>query len=200
MALILAFDQSIARTGWCLYEPPAHSSMMIGSFTSAPRTEMKTEEKTGIFCDEIEKLFKAHRPDFVVWEAAAEDIRQFPRKPPKKPSGDMLAAAKVTPPKAQGPLTVNADQLILRDIQGHIRHAARARRIPYEAVNVKSWRAAMLKNGNMGKDEAKKAAVALCQMLRIPAKNHDQAEAVCIALYGATTQTFRLLLNQQRAA
>lgn len=198
--LILSFDQSIARTGWCLYEPPALSSIMVGSFTSAPEKNMKTEEKTGIFCDEIEKLFKAHRPDFVVWEAAAEDIRQFRHKPKNGKAGDMLAAANVAPPKDMGPLTVNADQLILRDIQGHIRHAARARRIPYEAVNVKSWRAGMLKNGNIGKDEAKKAAVDLCRMMRIPVKNHDQAEAVCIALFGASTQTFKMMQNQARAA
>jgi hypothetical protein len=35
-------------------------------------------------------------------------------------------------------------------------------------------------------------------MLRIGVKNDDQAEAVCIALYGATTQTFRMM--QVRAA
>jgi hypothetical protein len=37
MPLVLAFDQSIARTGWCLYEPPAYSSILIGSFTSLRR-------------------------------------------------------------------------------------------------------------------------------------------------------------------
>jgi Holliday junction resolvasome RuvABC endonuclease subunit len=200
--LILAFDQSIRRTGWCLYEPPSLRSILVGSFTSAPEKEMSTEEKAAIFCDEIEKLFKAHRPNFVVWEAAAEDIRRFPFKPKKdgkqKASIDLLAAVAPEPQKSPASLSVNADQLILRDIQGHIRHAARARRVPYEAVNVKSWRAAILKCGNAGKDEAKAKAVVHCQMLRIPAKNHDQAEAVCVALYGATTQTFRMM--QARAA
>lgn len=62
--LILAFDQSIARTGWCLYEPPSYSSMLIGSFTSRPETNMSTEEQAGIFCDEIEKLFPTHKPQF----------------------------------------------------------------------------------------------------------------------------------------
>lgn len=186
--IILAFDQSIARTGWCLYEPPSHSSMLIGSFTSRPSKNMSTEEKTAIFCDEIEKLFKAHRPQFVVWEAATEIIRSF-----AKQGKDDLAGPVKAPP-----MTVNADQLILRDIQGHIRHAARARRIPYEAVNPKTWRAAILKNGNLDRETAKKKAKEFCQMLRIPAKNEDQAEAVCIALYGATTQTYRMM--QARAA
>ncbi|MCO6050869.1 hypothetical protein NGM99_13880 [Mesorhizobium sp. RP14(2022)] len=181
--LILAFDQSIARTGWCLYEPPATKSMIIGSFTSRPEKGMSTEEKTGIFCDEIEKLFREHKPQFVIWEAATEVIRSFA---PKTGKGD-LAGVK-TPP----PLTVNADQLILRDIQGHIRHAARARRLPYEAVNPRTWRASILKNGNLDRETAKKKAREMCQMLRIPAKNEDQAEAVCIALYGATTQTYRM--------
>lgn len=184
MSLILSFDQSISRSGWAVYEPPSLTSMLIGSFTSRPQTNMSTEEKTAIFCDEIEKLFKAHRPQFVVWEAATEIIRSYPKQ--GKP--DMLGTAKV-----QG-VTVTADQLILRDIQGHIRHAARARRIPYEAVNPKTWRAAILKNGNLGRDEAKKKAKELCQMLRIPVKNEDQAEAVCIAMFGATCQTYRALM------
>ncbi|PWJ80613.1 Holliday junction resolvasome RuvABC endonuclease subunit [Pseudaminobacter salicylatoxidans] len=186
--LILAFDQSIARTGWALYEPPSHSSMMIGSFTSRPETGMTTEEKTAIFCDEIEKLFRAHKPQFVIWEAAAEVIRSFA----KQGKEDLLGQHKV-----QG-VTVNADQLILRDIQGHIRHAARARRIPYEAVQPKTWRAAILKNGNLGRDEAKNKAREFCQMLRISVKNDDQAEAVCISLFGAMTQTYRMM--QARAA
>lgn len=186
--IILAFDQSIARTGWALYEPPAHGKMLIGSFTSRPSTNMSTEEKTAIFCDEIEKLFRAHKPQFVIWEAATEIIRSYP----KQGKTDLIGEHKV-----QG-VTVTADQLILRDIQGHIRHAARARRIPYEPVNPKTWRAAILKNGNLARDEAKKRAKAFCQTLRIDVKNDDQAEAVCLALYGATTQTFRMLT--QRAA
>lgn len=185
--IILSFDQSIERTGWCIYEPPSHSSMLIGSFTSRPRKEMKTEEKAAIFCDEIEKLFKEHRPRFVVWEAATEVIRSYAKE--GKP--DLAGKRPVG-------LTVNADQLILRDIQGHIRHAARARRIPYEAVNPKTWRAAVLKNGNLGRDEAKRAAVDFCKMLRIPVKNADQAEAVCLAFWGATSQTYRMA--QERAA
>lgn len=187
--IILSFDQSIARTGWAIYEPPSVSSMLIGSFTSRPTTNMSTEEKTAIFCDEIEKLFKAHRPQFVVWEAATEIIRSYP----KQGKTDLIGEQKV-----QG-VTVTADQLILRDIQGHIRHAARARRIPYEPVNPKTWRAAILKNGNLGRDEAKKKAKEFCQMLRIAVKNDDQAEAACIALYGATTQTFRMMQMRQAA-
>lgn len=191
--LILAFDQSIARTGWALYEPPSHGSMLVGSFTSRPDKNMSTEEKTAIFCDEIEKLFRAHKPQFVIWEAAAEVIRSYPPMVSKK---DLLAAVKAA--ERQGPLTVNADQLILRDIQGHLRHAARARRIPYESVQPKTWRAAILKNGNLDRETAKRKAREFCQMLRILVKNEDQAEAVCIALYGATTQTYRMM--QARAA
>lgn len=188
MAMILAFDQSIARSGWCVYEPPKHAAMLVGSFTSRPETNMTTEEKTGIFCDEIEKLFRTHKPQFVIWEAAAEVIRSFAKQGKEDLAGPVRAA----------PTTVNADQLILRDIQGHIRHAARARRIPYEPVQPKTWRAAILKNGNLDRETAKRKAREFCGMMRIPVKNDDQAEAVCIALYGATTQTYRL--QQARAA
>jgi hypothetical protein len=184
--IILAFDQSIARTGWCVYEPPHLSSIKFGSFTSRPETNMSTEDKAGIFCDEIEVLFKTHKPQFVVWESAAEVIRSYA----KQGKTDLVGEQKV-----QG-VTVNADQLILRDIQGHIRHAARARRIAYEPAQPRTWRAAILKNGNLNRDAAKKAARDLCHQMRVPVKNDDQAEAVLLALYGATTQTFRLLQHR----
>lgn len=184
--IILAFDQSISRTGWAVHEPPSLQNIIVGSFTSRPQTNMTTEEKAAIFCDEIEKLFKEHRPRFVVWEAATEIIRSYP----KQGKADLIGEQKV-----QG-VTVTADQLILRDIQGHIRHAARARRIPYEAVNPKTWRAAILKNGNLSRDDAKRKAAELCKMMRIPVKNADQAEAVCLALWGATSQTYRMLLSR----
>lgn len=188
--LILSFDQSIARTGWALYEPPSISSIKFGSFTSRPNTGMSTEEKAAIFCDEIEALFKTHKPHFVVWEAATEIIRSYA----KEGKTDLIGEHKV-----QG-VTVNADQLILRDIQGHIRHAARARRIPYEPANPRTWRAAILKNGNLSREAAKKKAREMCQMLRIPVKNEDQAEAVCLGLFGATTQTFRLMQARRAEA
>lgn len=31
-------------------------------------------------------------------------------------------------------------------------------------------------------------------MFRIPVKNDDHAEAVCIALFGASTQTYRMMM------
>lgn len=183
--IILSFDQSISRTGWCVHEPPTLSNIIFGSFTSAPEKKMSTEAKTGIFCDEIEKLFETHKPDFVVWEAATEIIRSYV----KQGREDLAGQAPVG-------LTVNADQLILRDIQGHIRHAARSRHIPYEAVNPKTWRAAILKNGNLSRDDAKRKAVEYCKSLRIHVKNADQAEAVCVALWGATCQSFKYMKGQ----
>lgn len=120
--------------------------MLIGSFTSRPETNTSTEEQARIFCDGIEKLFRAHKPQFVAWESSAEMIRSF-----AKQGREDLAGPTKAPP-----LTVNADQLTLRDIQGHIRHAARARRIPYEAVQPRTWRAAIFKNGNLGRDDAKR--------------------------------------------
>ena len=141
---------------------------------------MSTEEKTAIFCDETEKLFDFHKPTFVVWESATEVIRSYVKQGKEDLAGQ----------KPIG-LTVNADQLILRDIQGHIRHAARSRGIPYEAVNPKTWRAAILKNGNLSRDDAKRKAVEYCKMLRIPVKNADQAEAICIGLWAATCQKFK---------
>jgi Holliday junction resolvasome RuvABC endonuclease subunit len=183
--LILSFDQSITRTGYAVYEYPHHKTMILGSFTSRPETDMAFEDKCGLFCDGIERVIKEYAPRgtaiYGSWEAAQNIIRQYPRK----------GGADLAGPLEAQPVTVTADQLILHDIQGHIRHAFRARRIPYEAITAKSWRAGILKNGNLGKDEAKQKARDLCTMLGIKFRNHDEAEAACIAMFTGTTQKYR---------
>jgi Holliday junction resolvasome RuvABC endonuclease subunit len=55
--------------------------------------------------------------------------------------------------------------------------------IQYRGVGVREWRKAILGNGNMKKDEAKKASRDMCFRLGIDAKNNDTAEAAMILLY-----------------
>lgn len=165
---ILAFDQSVKRSGWCLYQPHHVETMLFGHFDSAPDKEMSIIEKETRFADAIIKLFDDHKPDFVAWEAAAPDIR-------------VMEGGHV-----------NASQLILHGLQGEILMLCRERGIPCMAVHPKSWRAKILENGNLKKEEAKRKAVYTCRtILHIDVKNHDQAEAACIAIHASHSDLFR---------
>lgn len=179
--IILSFDQSVKRTGYAVYEPPHVGKMLVGSFSCNDGDTL--EEKCRFFCTEVELLFLKWQPAAVFWERAFLHIQQH--KPKQK---DDLGGRVPTPS-----FNVSPDQLILHDLQGHIRHAAWARRKPHESVDPKTWRARVLKNGNLKRDEAKKAAMDHCAMLRIRVDNADEAEAACIALYGESSDTFRAL-------
>ncbi|WP_157173633.1 hypothetical protein [Pseudaminobacter salicylatoxidans] len=205
--LILAFDQSIKRTGWCLAEANSRGKLIretvkFGSFASAPREGMGTEEKCETFGREVKDLFDRERPDFVTFEAARDDIVAYPRKvnvkgkPTKTQSGDLFAKAK--PETKMLPATVNAGQLILRDIQGQIRQACIERSLPWVKPSPKTWRAELFGEGygNMETEKAKAHAKAYCRNIRVNVSNGDQAEAVCIAIWTGTCDEFRWHLDQ----
>lgn len=209
--LILAFDQSIARTGWCLAEANERGKLIretvkFGSFTAAPREGMSVEEKGEMFGREAKTLLDRAEPDFVSFEAARDDIVSYPRKvkvrgnPTKTQTGDLFA--KATPSTKLLPATVNAGQLILRDIQGQLRQACIERGLPWVKVAPKTWRAAVFGEGygNMTTDAAKAQAKAYCRNIRVLVANGDQAEAVCIAIWTGTCPEFLWFLHQVRAA
>lgn len=179
---ILAFDQNVRRTGWCLYQPHHVEAMLFGNFDSAPGEDLTTIQKCTIFGDKLIELFEMHRPDFVAWERAADNIRRF--APKKGKDGKPAGAPSFD-------LSVNASQLILQIIQGQILQMCRVHRIPFVAAHTSSWRAMILKNGKLDGPAAKKEAKRVCQMLRIDAKNHDEAEAACIAIYASHSDTFK---------
>lgn len=208
MTLILAFDQSIKRTGWCVAEANDRGkvfleSIKFGSFTSAPQEHMTTERKTEIFGEEIKRIFDRERPHFVAFEAAKDAISSYPKKikgaATKTQTADMFASRS---PKAEtklAPATVNASQLILRDIQGQIRQACIERSLFWAKPAPSTWRADLFGTGfgNMEKDKVKAHAKTYCHRSKIFVENGDQAEAVCIAIWAATCSEFRWMLDEK---
>ena len=76
-------------------------------------------------------------------------------------------------------------------LAGMIEQACIDRDIDYESVASNSWRARIMGkgSGNLPAAKTKKAAKAHCDLLKIPYRNDDQAEAALIALYGMTAIT-----------
>lgn len=182
MIRILAFDQSITRTGWAIYDVPSkESSILCGSFSCSEPSD--DGEKCDMFAKEARKLRTQWKPDFIAWEMASRKISMFAKTPD-------FADQKFTR------MTVNAKNLMLPELQGIIRGIAVAYLIPHEAVPFGVWRAAVFGRGggNLTTDEAKRHAVETCRLLGIKAKNHDEAEACCVALWaGSASQRFKSL-------
>lgn len=189
--LVLGLDQSIRACGWCLYETPGDERKMVcGTFHSWDRPT--ADEQCDLFATNLRLLIgrqQKKRPiDFIVWEQASRRISAYAKK-----QSDHLFDEHEQP---NGAWTVNADQLLLPEIQGIIRAAALFCRIPYESVPVSTWRAAIYGGGqgNLAKAAAKAKAKEYCRRLGIHANNEHEAEAACIARWAATcSQRFKML-------
>jgi hypothetical protein len=148
-----------------------------GSFSC--KTGEDAAAKCDIFGFHLKRLIgpKARRPDFVCWERARHQISGYR----KKEKIDLFGAGN-----AFAAWTVNADQLLLPEIQGMIRAAAIFYRVPYESVSPATWRAAIFGQGGgkLGRAEAK--ARTYCRRLGIRFANENEAEAACIARWAAT--------------
>jgi hypothetical protein len=209
--LILAFDQSIKRTGWCVLETNERGKVMrdtikFASFTAAPVKDMSTEAKCDLFADELIAVLDREHPHFVAWEAARDDVVSYPKKvqvkgnATKSRSGDMFASSQ--PTTKMLPATINADQLILRDIQGQVRQACKDRGLQKVKVPPKTWRANLFGQGygNMETEKAKAHAKDYCHRAGIKVANGDEAEAVCIAIWASSCDPFRLILHRMEEA
>jgi hypothetical protein len=158
MTVILAFDQSLTRTGWALmagtqFDP---GTTITGSFHS---------DDIGDFIERVAELIEDTDPTVVIWEAPLMVIFQYGKKQLVGP--DMF--------------TPNADQLKLHHLHGALLALTRGRMRLY--VPPKTWRKAILGDGRLDKARAKAAAKQHCQRIHLPQPNHDQAEAVCLGLY-----------------
>lgn len=171
---ILGLDQSLTRTGWCLLT----GSRGAPEFTVG--SEFGFDDATD-FCHWLAELLDHHWPQFVVWERPTPRVMIYAKKG--------LLGGMVTP---------NASQLVLPQLAGMIEMACIDRDIAHEDVASNSWRARVLGkgSGNLRADKTKAAARAHCELLKIPVKNADQAEAALIALYGMTCDTYRMLTQR----
>jgi len=186
----LAFDQSVTQSGWCVVDgPPAYmAGLKFGSFESNPRDEhLNDDQQFDRFGENIFRLRRIYKPDFIAWERAKRQISRY-----AKGGGDLLG------PAASG-TTVNAAQLKLPELQGMLRGLARGKRLPYLAIDPKTWRKGILGNGNLSTAKAKSEAMIYCRRLGIPINNHNEAEAVCVGLFAVTTIEFRAARDEAEA-
>ena len=172
---ILGLDQSLTRTGWCL----------LTGTRGTP--EFKTGSESGFddateFCHWLAGFLDAHWPEFVVWERPTPRVMIYAKKG--------LVGGMVTP---------NASQLVLPQLAGMIEMACYDRDIAHVDVASNSWRARIIGKGagNLPASKTKKAALQACEQFKIPVKNADQAEAALIALYGMTSDHYRLMTQRQ---
>ena len=166
MPKVLGMDPSKARTGWALMEPN-RTLLEVGSFRS---------ESIRDFAVNASALIARHEPDFFVYERALEYIVIY----------DKRALVK-------GIVTPNADQIILWKIDGWLEGWSTMSGIEYLRVAPATWRAAVFGEGGgkLDRERAKKKAKEHCRLCGYAVKNHDAAEAVCIAEYGLSTAEFR---------
>lgn len=176
---ILAIDPGATQAGFALYSPDhpdRERGIECNSFTSTGATqEIKAEQ----FGRHLEWVINHFRPDFICFELAMRKIGAYEKKPD-------LAGAKFWTP--------NADQMILPELQGHIRQAAISHVLPFDSVAVRSWRAKIFGKGggDFTRDQAKAQAKLLCDRLKINYRNHNEAEASLLALWCATcSQIYR---------
>jgi hypothetical protein len=170
---LLAIDQSLTRSGWCFIPGSRFvmEEMATGSYASMD---------AGGFCVKTLELIKDLKPQFVVYERPLNVIMQYGKK-------QLTEDRMVTP---------NADQLHLHRIAGMIDGIGAALDIDVMDVPPATWRARILGNGRMSGAASKQAARVYCQRLGAAQRNHDQAEAVCIAMYGVTSPEYRYHLTR----
>lgn len=171
--IILALDPSLTCCGAAAYEHPGPEKN-IECFSYAAKGSNQPE-KIEDFSHFIARTLDSYKPGFVCLEAAIRFIASY-----RKQSKFAGAADWSTP---------NADQLALVEIQGAIRQACIDRNIPWQTVDVKTWRSGLYGpgGGNLPRDEAKRRARQYCDLLKIKHSNGDQAEAACIAVWASTS-------------
>lgn len=173
---LLTLDQSITQTGWAKWDIPGkEEDIECGSFSCSEPID--DGDKCDLFASEVRKLRTRFKPDFITWEMSSRKISPYEKH------GDFVDDQMAAMGRPR--FTVSAKQLLLPELQGIIRGIATAYLIPHEAVPVATWRAKVLGKGGGGftTDEAKRAAKRLCLLLKIPFSNHNEAEAVCLALW-----------------
>lgn len=183
--MILGLDIA-TTTGFAWYDPSASmSTIRTGIITASGNN---AEEKAADIAQQLVVMLKAERPDFVAIEQPMRNVVMF-----KKKKHDMAGEHEES--------TINPNALQLSSLSGAAVAIVSAYRIPWVTIPSSSWRSQFLgygrKPGFQSKDW-KKAAMERCQMLKIPVKRHDAAEAVGVAFAATASQHYKMM--QARAA
>jgi Holliday junction resolvasome RuvABC endonuclease subunit len=186
MAVIIAIDGA-TRSGVAVAEPSSGIPKMELFTWQAPE-KRPIQEKIEYLVDFLECLIAKDKVLYAAIEIPQSGIgskRTFVETP------DGI--------KANYALGGNAGtQAQLWAMHGCFVGVLHSRQIPYRGIGVKEWRKAILGNGNIKKDDAKKASVEMCFRLGFNPKNKDQAEAAMILLYANGNYRHWLLEDQLR--
>lgn len=193
--IILGLDIA-TTTGFAWYEPTSPlSTVVTGLFEIENAKKLKAEEKAAAFSrlliaemHEYETIDGARRRirkplDFVAIEAPMRNIQTY-----TKTGEDMAGEVQET--------TVNPNQMQLIGLICAATAILDAYRIPWMTIPSSTWRKQFLGFGRrpgFASKDWKKAAVERCQMLKIPVKRHDAAEAVGVAFAASGMQEFKML-------
>lgn len=195
--LILGMDIA-TTTGFCWFEPPkrddaadlraAFASMRVGSFKVSGS---EPEDKAAAIAPHLIKMFRHEKPDLLVIEQPARHIQQH-----DKVITDMHGSRTV---KTINPGTT----ILLNQLTGAVVTIARAYSIQFMTISEETWRKEAYGFGRKKgwqRPQWKKHARELCQVKGVAVTNDDQAEACWVAFAGWRSQTFKMMLNQARAA
>jgi hypothetical protein len=159
---LLALDQSMKRTGWCVLAathpvkpPQVLGRGWFGAGGGDDRARMH------VFRQGVEDLLDDYQPiDALIWEA---------------------------PNKFIGARGVNHRTLLLTRLDEVLHQIAEQRDLACQAVAAATWRSKVLGKGagRLSREEAKRQAVAYCEWIGLPCANDDEAEAICLGMWAA---------------
>lgn len=193
--VILGIDPSSSVCGWAIYDTDKPVSAIITG-NIKPKGDTP-EQKSAFLGRDLVALVKRHgRPDFVAIEAP---MRTAPaaRRNPKRSLLEGVDELQQPAVQGLGALAIT-NQMV-----GALMGVIGAYGLPFEVLAPRTWRKAFLgsfSHSKMDRQAWKKAARARCDMLKISVNNMDEAEAAGISFAGASTQTFKMLTVQGRAA
>ncbi|WP_278970718.1 hypothetical protein [Bartonella apis] len=186
MTLILGLDVA-TMTGFALYSVGERlSTIKTGTISIRPdkdEKDQKVEKKVVHLGYQLERLYKAHQPDFVAIEEPLRNVVSY-RKKNKSLFG------------AEEEITFNPDTIQLLALASMAAFTADRCNIPWITIPSQTWRKHFLGFGRKTgwkRADWKRAAIERCRLLHIPVKNNDAAEAVGVAIAGAASQDFKLM-------
>lgn len=188
--ILAGFDVSSSKTGVAIFDTDkSHSAILTMSFASEGDV---VADKVHSFTRHMIRILKEHRPHFAAVEEPLPIIPSF-----RKSGGEDLAG------EAPASVVVNAkSSLILNVLYGSAMTALQGMKVPTESVVVETWRKGFLGYGRkrgMKRADYKRAAKQQCDLLRIPVRNQDEADAVGI-VWWLNGHSQRLKMMQARAA
>lgn len=169
-ARLLALDPSMTATGWCIAQSAPRDVTTWEHGTVRPKMLSDLAMWFGTMLAEV-------KPDLVVFEEPLQVIMMYGKK-------QLVKGGK-------GFVTPNASQTVLWKLEGMLIGVCALAACPAIAVAPRTWRAAILHDGNLPGPVAKVRAQQACAHMGLSIRSVDEAEACCIALYGLGTIEFR---------